>query len=174
MLEHVILVDEMDRQVGVSEKLRAHREGARHRAFSVFVFDDLGRLLLQRRALGKYHSGGLWSNSACGHPRPGESVLDAGRRRLREEMGIDCALESLYHFSYTATFTNGLTEHEIDHVLVGRHAGPINPDPGEAESWDWIEKDRVVTSVRANPEAYTYWFRAAIDEVQLRLGDAFR
>src|SRR5918997_6014944 len=127
--EEVILVDERDRVLGASGKLRAHREGALHRAFSVFVFDGEGRLLLQKRARGKYHSAGLWSNTACGHPRPGEATREAARRRLREEMGFDCGLREAFQFLYRAELGGALVEHEYDHVLIGAHEGDPSPDP---------------------------------------------
>src|SRR5918997_6672888 len=128
MSEQVILVDEADREVGTGSKLEAHREGALHRAFSVFVFDRRGRLLLQKRAAGKYHSGGLWSNTCCGHPRPGEATAEAARRRLREEMNFDCELRAAFEFLYRAQFTNKLIEHEYDHVFVGEFGGVFVPD----------------------------------------------
>src|SRR5687768_17165134 len=118
--EQVILVDEWNREVGADEKLRAHESGALHRAFSVFVFDAAGRLLLQRRARSKYHSGGLWSNTACGHPRPGEGTDEAARRRLREEMGFECGLREAFVFTYRAELEGGLVEHEFDQVFVGQ------------------------------------------------------
>src|SRR5919205_4313288 len=119
--EELILVDAQDRELGVKEKLQAHVEGALHRAVSVFVFDGGGRLLLQKRAPTKYHSAGLWSNTACGHPRPGESTLAAARRRLREEMGFDCELREAFQFLYRAELDGELVEHEYDHVFVGVH-----------------------------------------------------
>ena len=122
----LVAVDAHDRPTGTVHKIRAHREGILHRAFSIFVFDDADRLLLQRRALRKYHSGGLWSNTCCSHPRPGEQVLDAAHRRLREEMGFDCALDTAFSFVYRAELEGGLVEHEYDHVLLGRLAG--DPD----------------------------------------------
>ncbi|HEX7957304.1 MAG TPA: isopentenyl-diphosphate Delta-isomerase, partial [Pyrinomonadaceae bacterium] len=117
--EQLILVDADDRELGAGEKLEVHRAGALHRAFSVFVFDGRGRLLMQRRAAGKYHSGGLWSNTACGHPRPGEATRAAARRRLREEMGLDCELSAAFEFVYRAELGDSLVEHEYDHVFVG-------------------------------------------------------
>src|ERR671913_2483251 len=136
--EEVILVDEHDRVVGAGEKLRAHREGALHRAFSVFVFDAGGRLLLQKRAREKYHSGGLWSNTACGHPRPGEPTATAARRRLREEMSLDCELREAFEFVYRAELDGALVEHEYDHVFVGTHEGDPAPDPSEVAGWRWV------------------------------------
>jgi len=164
--ERVILVDEADRELGAEEKLAAHRNGGRlHRAFSVFVFDDDGQLLLQRRADGKYHSAGLWSNTCCGHPRPGEEVTDAARRRLFEEMGFDCPLERRFSFEYKAELENGLTEHELDHVLVGRFAGNPNPDPSEVGAWRAVPPSEIESELAEDPEAYSAWFPIAFRQL---------
>jgi len=169
--ERVILVDEQDREVGSSEKLRAHLDGALHRAFSVFVFDALGRLLLQRRASAKYHSGGLWSNTACGHPRPGEATGAAARRRLREEMNFDCELRESFAFLYRAELGGGLVEHEYDHVFVGTFAGSPAPDPEEVEDWEWVALDDLRLALRDEPERYSYWLKLAVEgEGRERLG----
>jgi isopentenyl-diphosphate Delta-isomerase len=174
VIEEVILVDAQDREVGVREKIRAHQEGALHRAVSVFIFDDRGRLLLQQRAAEKYHSGGLWSNTACGHPRPGESVLAAARRRLLDEMGFECPLERLYEFTYDVTFDNGLTEREYDHVLVGEYSGPVNADPSEVGQWAWVSREDLERSLAAEQDAYTYWFKLVIGDVIRRVEERFR
>lgn len=165
MTERLILVDAEDREVGTAGKMEAHREGRLHRAFSVFVFDDEGRLLMQRRAAGKYHSGGLWTNTACGHPRPGEATADAARRRLREEMGIDCPLRPLFAFTYRAELDDGLVEHELDHVLAGVCPHHPDPDPAEAEGWTWADPADVRLDVERRPERYTAWFRLALGRV---------
>ena len=149
--EHVVLVDERDVAIGTQEKLRAHRDAALHRAVSVFVFDGSGAMLLQRRAAGKYHSGGLWSNAACGHPRPGETPADAPHRRLREEMGIDCPLAPAFTFTYRAELGAGLVEHEVDHVFVGRSGADPAPDPGEVDGWRWVALDAVRADLAAIP-----------------------
>jgi isopentenyl-diphosphate Delta-isomerase len=162
MPEQVILVDEQDRELGACEKLRAHREGALHRAFSVFVFDSAGRLLLQRRAAGKYHSGGLWSNTACGHPRPGEETRAAAARRLREEMGFGCELREAFVLAYRAEVGGGLVEHELDHVFVGRFDGEPAPDPAEADGWRWAAPDELARDLAARPGDYSYWLHAAL------------
>ncbi len=162
--ETVILVDSNDQQVGVEEKLAAHRRGVLHRAVSVFVFDQNRRLLLQRRAPGKYHSPELWSNTCCGHPRPGETSLAAAERRLREEMGIGCALEPAFSFIYRADLGGGLIEHELDHVFVGRYEGEPMPDPREVGEWRWVDLEEVSTDVVDCPEAYTVWFRLLMRE----------
>jgi isopentenyl-diphosphate delta-isomerase type 1 len=161
--EQVVLVDENDTEVGVSEKLAAHLDGGRlHRAFSVFLFDGRGRVLLQRRAAGKYHFGGLWTNACCSHPRPGEEIIAAGRRRLREELGIEAGLERVASFVYRASDeASGLTEHEFDHVLVGRFDGEPEPDPAEVDSWRWVDPQALQAELRANPERFTPWFPLA-------------
>ena len=163
--EEVILVDERDRELGSSEKLRAHRDGALHRAFSVFVFDERGRLLLQKRAAGKYHSAGLWSNTACGHPRPGEQTAAAARRRLREEMNFDCELREEFSFLYRAELEGGLVEHEYDHVFTGTFAGPTPaPDPAEVEDWEWVAVEDLRRAVALDPARYSRWLKIVLEE----------
>ncbi len=138
MEELVVLVDENDKPVGTEEKLKAHQDGKLHRAFSVFIFNSQKQLLLQRRALSKYHSAGLWTNTCCSHPRPEESVLASAHRRLQEEMGFDCELKEIFNFKYKADFDNGLVEHEFDHVIIGYHdQNPIS-NPNEVDSYKWI------------------------------------
>lgn len=170
----VILVDEDDREVGLAEKWEAHRGGALHRAFSVFVFDAAGRVLLQRRAIGKYHSGGLWSNTCCGHPLPGESVADGARRRLREEMGIDVALSPAARFTYRAELEGGMVEHEIDHVLTGTWSGTPSPDPAEVEGWRWASPAEVEREMDDEPGRFTAWFPLAWRELAPTEGPASR
>jgi isopentenyl-diphosphate delta-isomerase len=165
MDDRVVLVDEHDVEIGTAPKLEAHRSGTLHRAFSVFVFDGAGQILLQKRAAHKYHSGGLWTNACCSHPRPGEDVLDAAHRRLREEMGFDCPLQPLFSFVYHAPFPNGLTEHELDHVFVGRFEGQPRPDPEEADDWRWADSAQVLESIAREPESYSAWFRLALHRV---------
>jgi isopentenyl-diphosphate delta-isomerase len=167
MGEQVILVDEQDRELGACEKLQAHREAALHRAFSVFVFDAAGRLLLQRRARTKYHSGGLWSNTACGHPRPGETTLAAASRRLREEMGFDCELREAFDFLYRAELPGGLVEHEFDHVFVGRFDGEPAPDASEVEGWRRATLEELREDLRRRPGDYSFWLRVALDRPEL-------
>ena len=163
--ELVLLVNERDEAVGTMGKLRAHQEGALHRAFSVFLFDDQGRLLLQKRAAGKYHSGGLWTNTCCSHPRPDEAVVDAARRRLREEMGIDTDVAPRFSFLYKAQFENGLYEHELDHVLFGQWSGVATPDPDEAEDWRYMHLHEIAADMALHPEHYTIWLRTCWDQV---------
>ncbi|MGQ0650474.1 MAG: isopentenyl-diphosphate Delta-isomerase [Gemmatimonadaceae bacterium] len=162
----VILVDEHDRAIGVCEKLAAHRRGVRHRAVSVFAFDAEGRLLMQRRAAGKYHSGGLWSNSACTHPRVGESLEDAARRALREELGLECDnLRYAFPFTYKAAVGKGLTEHEYDHVFVCRAFGEPRAVASEVSDAEYASMTEVAASIRAEPERYTVWFALLLGPV---------
>ena len=157
----VILVDQADRPVGRMEKQEAHRKGLLHRAFSVFLLDG-SKLLIQRRALDKYHCGGLWSNTCCSHPAPGEPVLSAAERRLDEELGIKNArLRELDTFLYRAAFPNGLAEHELDHVLLGEYSGPVQPDPMEIAQVRWIDLEELQRDLQAFPQWYTPWFPPA-------------
>lgn len=166
--EELILVDADDREVGVGEKLQTHREGALHRAFSVFVFDRRGRLLMQKRAAAKYHSAGLWSNTACGHPRPGEATRDAARRRLREEMGFDCELREAFEFVYRAEVGDRLVEHEYDHVFAGTHDRDPAPDHAEVEDWRWVEMGELRRELREAPERYSFWLKLAVEDERWR------
>lgn len=164
-MENVILVDDADNVIGEMEKMEAHRKGLLHRAFSVFVLDGSNRLLLQRRALGKYHSPGLWTNTCCSHPRTGESVLEAAHRRLKEEMGFDCPLDSVFSFIYHAKFDNGLTEHELDHVLIGFSEEVPVMNTEEVNEYKWMAFSEIAKGIRTNPETFTVWFRIAFDKV---------
>jgi isopentenyl-diphosphate delta-isomerase len=157
--ELMVLVDEHDRVLGTEEKLAAHRSGALHRAFSVIIWDSEGRQLIQKRSRGKYHSGGLWTNACCGHPRPGEDVASAALRRLEEEMGFACELESLGTILYRADLDSGITEHELVHVFRGIHKGPVAPDPAEVEDYRWARLDDLHADIAAEPEAFSVWFR---------------
>lgn len=159
MEDQLILVRADDTPTGVCGKLQAHREGLLHRAFSLFVFDDAGRLLLQRRAAQKYHSGGLWTNTCCGHPRPGECMAAAVRRRLREEMGIACDLREVGSLLYRAALDQGLVEHEYVHIHAGRFGGDPEPDPAEAAGWKWLSLPALFAWLAAEPSAFTVWFR---------------
>ena len=165
MEDHVILVNSDDDEVGIAGKMAAHLSGELHRAVSVFVFDARGRVMLQKRAAAKYHSGGLWSNTCCSHPRPNETAADAARRRLREEMGIDCELEKMFSFVYRASLGNGLIEHEFDHVFFGRYDGCPKLNPDEAEDWTWMEMDKLSADVRERPQAYSFWLAACLHHV---------
>lgn len=163
-MEKLILVDENDKQIGTMEKLQAHQKGLLHRCFSIFVMNGKGETLLQRRALNKYHSGGLWSNSCCGHQRPGEDTVTAGERRLKEEFGFVCALREIHRFTYRTEFQNGLTEHEYDHVLAGWFDGVPQPDPEEILEWKWVSLSQLKNDVGQKPRLYTYWLRACLDD----------
>ena len=156
--ELVVLVDENDRAIGSAPKLEVHERGLLHRAVSLLLRDDTGRFLLQRRASDKYHSGGLWSNTCCGHPRPGESNESAALRRVRAEMGIlEVKIRSVSAFLYRATVGNGLVEHEVDHVLVGEWSGEPNPDPSEVSEWRWVSESALQADLASNPDRYTPW-----------------
>lgn len=157
--DQVILVDTADRPLGTIGKLVAHRQGLRHRALSVVLRDRDGRLLLQSRAAGKYHSGGLWTNTCCSHPRPDEPVAAAAARRLSEEMGVACPLAFLFTTHYRARVSNDLIEDEIVHVFGGRFDGEPDPDPHEVADWSWKTPAELAAAVVATPQAYTVWFR---------------
>jgi isopentenyl-diphosphate delta-isomerase len=162
--ETLILVDEHDREIGTAEKIDAHTRALLHRAFSIIVWDSNRRQLLQKRAATKYHSGGLWTNACCGHPRPGEAVEVAALRRLGEEMGFSCPLERLGTIRYHAAFDNGLSEHEIVHVFRGRYDGPLNPDPAEAEAYQWSALEKIRSDIAVVPDRYSVWFQRYIAE----------
>ncbi len=157
--EYVILVDTEDNPIGKMEKLEAHEKALLHRAFSVFVFNENKELMLQQRALSKYHSPGLWTNTCCSHQRVGETNIEAGKRRLQEEMGFSVELEDVLSFIYKAPFDNGLTEHELDHILIGNYNGNPKPNPDEVESWKWASIDYIVEDIGQYPEKYTAWFK---------------
>ena len=157
--DDVILVDGDDRPVGTMGKLAVHQKGVRHRALSVIVRDRHNRLMLQRRALAKYHSGGLWTNTCCSHPRPGEETADAATRRLAEEMGFTCPLTLLFSTHYRAQVSNDLIEDELVHVFGGRFDGTPDPDPAEVAEWCWKTADELASDMDQHPELYTVWFR---------------
>ena len=165
MQEHVVLVDRTGREIGTQEKMQAHREGKLHKAFSIFVFNAMGELLLQRRARTKYHSGGLWTNTCCSHPRLGESYHLAAKRRLNEEMGFNCELTELFTFIYHTQLDNSLFEHELDCVFVGHYHGQPTPDPSEVDDWKWMNVNALKQDIQENPENYTYWFKLILDRV---------
>ncbi len=158
-LEKVILVDDHDREIGTGEKHEVHRQGSLHRAFSVIIWDSAERILLQQRSGSKYHSGGLWTNACCGHPRPGEECAAAAQRRLQQEMGFDCPLVGLGTIRYRAELDHDMIEHEIVHVFQGFHDGAIAPDPEEAQAYRWATPQDVQADAVASPERYTAWFR---------------
>jgi isopentenyl-diphosphate delta-isomerase len=157
--EKLVLVNERDEELGTMGKLEAHKSGALHRAFSIFLFDGEGRLLLQQRAPGKYHSAGLWTNTCCSHPRQGETLDAAAHRRLQEEMGIDASLEHRFSFIYRAHFENGLQEHEFDHVFFGRFDGVPDPDLDEVSAWRYVRVNELDDEIRMYPDRFTVWLR---------------
>lgn len=162
--EQVILVDENDNQIGLMPKLEAHEKAVLHRAFSVFVFNKNNELMLQQRALHKYHSPGLWTNTCCSHQRNGESNLQAGKRRLEEEMGFVTELKETTSFIYKAPFDNGLTEHELDHIMVGYYENEPIINKEEVEDWKWMPLETVKTDIELNPELYTAWFKIIFEK----------
>lgn len=166
MEEQVILVNGQDEETGVAEKMEAHQQGWLHRAFSVFIFNSRGEMLLQQRALDKYHSGGLWTNTCCSHPRPGESTQVAAERRLKEEMGFQVSLEKVFDFVYKAGFDNGLTEYEFDHVFAAEYEGPVNFNKEEVMGYSYRSMQQIAQSMETDPAQYTAWFRLAFPRVQ--------
>ena len=180
MQEKVILVDEQDQEIGEEEKMRAHREGRLHRSFSIFIFNSKGEMLLQKRAKSKYHSGGLWTNACCGHPRPastgqggpasqrgepGEKTQEAAARRLKEEMGFDCELQEILEFTYKVKLDHDLWEHEFDHTFYGVYDGEIRPNPEEADDFKWVGRIALLQDVKEHPNHYTEWFKIALERV---------
>ena len=158
MEEQVILVDEQDNPIGLMPKLEAHQKALLHRAFSVFILNSKGELMLQQRAKHKYHSPGLWTNTCCSHQRNGETNIQAGKRRLQEEMGFSTQLKEVTSFIYKAPFVNGLTEHEFDHVLLGYYEDDPVINPDEVSSWKWMPIEEVKNDIDQNPDLYTVWF----------------
>lgn len=165
LLPPVILVNEQDEPVGTMEKLEAHQKGLLHRAFSVFVVNSNGEMLLQQRAQDKYHSGGLWTNTCCSHPLPGEDIVTASHRRLVEEMGFDCAVEEIFSFTYRKEFDNGLTEHEFDHVLIGTYDGAVEPDAAEVQAYRYLSLDAIRRLLEEEPDTFTHWFHLAFPKI---------
>jgi isopentenyl-diphosphate delta-isomerase len=160
--EQVIVVDENDRETGTEGKLEAHRNATLHRAISVFVLNNHNHVLLQQRANGKYHSAGLWSNTCCSHPMPGEETAAAAHRRLKEEMGFDCELEYIFPFRYRADVGGGLTENELDHVFLGRYNGPVKPSPEEVQAHKFVSIKQLLELVNEQPGSFTTWFQLAL------------
>ncbi len=161
----LILVNENDDVVGSMEKMEVHERGLLHRAFSVFIFNKKGEMLLQKRATKKYHSGGLWTNACCSHPCEGEATEPAAHRRLREEMGFDTVLKKSFSFVYKAHFSNGLTEYEFDHVFTGTYDGEIRPAPEEVSDYKYIPMGELQQDLLQNPQNYTAWFQIAIPKL---------
>ena len=162
--EKVILVNELDEQIGLMPKLEAHEKAILHRAFSVFVLNNKNEIMLQQRAHQKYHSPLLWTNTCCSHQREGETNIEAGNRRLSEEMGFSTELKELFHFIYKAPFDNGLTEHELDHVMIGYYDGEPVINTEEVENWKWMKIEDIQSDMLLNPEFYTVWFKIIFEE----------
>lgn len=163
--KQVILVDENDVPRGTMEKMEAHKKGELHRAFSIFVFNSKGELLLQRRAMDKYHSGGLWTNTCCSHPQPEENLLESAHKRLHEEMGFSCTLENFFHFIYKAEMDNELTEHELDHVFIGYYNENPKINSREVAEWKYMSINEIQKNIKLNPELYTAWFKIVFVKV---------
>jgi len=164
--QQVILVDKNDNAIGSMEKMDAHLKGLLHRAFSIFIFNSKGEMLLQQRAIKKYHSAGLWSNACCSHPQPGEETKLAALRRLNEEMGFKISLQKVFDFIYKAPFENGLTENEFDHVFVGEYQGEIKINPDEVNDYSFKPVKEIKQELTENPEKYTAWFRIAFPKIE--------
>lgn len=162
----IILVDKNDKQTGTGEKIEVHRQGLLHRAFSIFVWNQKGQLMMQQRAKTKYHTPGLWSNTCCSHPKPGEDIIEAAHRRLQQEMGFTCPLNDEFSIIYYSRFSNNLIEHEYDHVIFGyyNHEPVINPS--EVHHWKWISVSDLVRDAELNPHYYTVWFRIILERLQ--------
>lgn len=156
---NIVLIDENDKPIGSAEKLWVHQYGVLHRAFSILIYNSKGQMLLQQRALSKYHSGGLWSNTCCGHPQPDSSIEDEAHKRLIFEMGFDCKLSFDFKFKYKATLPNGLIEHELDYVYSGIYDGKIQPNKDEVESYEWYDLKKLKHDIIQNVQNYTYWFK---------------
>jgi len=162
--EEVILVNTLDEQIGTMPKMEAHEKARLHRAFSVFIMNDLGETMLQQRASHKYHSPLLWTNTCCSHQRVGETNIQAGKRRLKEEMGFTVDLRELFNFIYKAPFDNGLTEHELDHVMMGNYEGDPQLNPEEVADFKWMKPVDVKIDIAENPEKYTVWFKIIFEK----------
>lgn len=160
-----MIVDADGRSLGTMNKMAAHYSGTLHRAFSVFIFNAKGQLLIQQRAFNKYHSGGLWSNTCCSHPFLGERVIEAAQRRLNEEMGISCQLTEIFQFTYRHEFDNGLTEHEYDHVFIGTSDQMPKTDPDEVAGFKYLSADELISELSAYPERFTAWFKLCLTKV---------
>lgn len=164
--EEVILVNEHDEVTGAMEKMEAHRKGVLHRAFSIFIFNSKGEMLLQQRAYSKYHSGGLWTNACCSHPQPGEETKNAAARRLKEELGFETTVKKIFDFIYKAEFDNGLTEHEFDHVFTGEYDGELNLNKDEVNDYCYKKFGEIKHSLQTHPQKYTAWFHLAFPKIE--------
>lgn len=164
-MENVILVNEKDEAIGTMEKMEAHRKGLLHRAFSVFIFNEEGEMLIHQRAFDKYHSGGLWTNACCSHPRENEDTMNAAHRRLVEEMGFDCDLHEAFSFIYRAELDNELTEHEFDHVFIGTYNQTIEPNAEEVADYKYVNVNILKKMIKINPDQFTEWFKIAFKQL---------
>lgn len=164
--EKVILVNEHDDMVGIMDKMEAHKQGLLHRAFSIFIFNRKGEMLLQQRALNKYHSAGLWTNACCSHPVPGEKTMDAAQRRLMEELGFETPIEKIFDFTYRAEFENGLTEYEFDHVFAGEYEGEIFANPEEVNDFSFKDISEIKNQLQTEPQKFTAWFHLAFPGIE--------
>ncbi len=174
MKEYITLVDENDNVLGKEEKLTAHKKGKQHRAFSVLIINDNHQMLIHKRESNKYHSGGLWTNACCSHPRYEEDLLRGVHRRLKEEMGFDCTLNKMFSFKYCHTFKSGLVENEYDHVFLGVYnEKTIKPDPIEVEDFQWIDYNLLLKDMKESPKKYTVWFRKIIGKINTDSIDIF-
>ena len=169
MEENVILVDKNDTQIGLMSKLDAHKKGVLHRAFSVFVLNNNNEIMLQKRAYNKYHSGGLWTNTCCSHQREGENSIEAGKRRLLEEMGFETELKIITSFIYKVEFENGLTEHELDYLLIGKYLKSPVINKQEVADWKWMKIELIADDIKLNPNNYTSWFKIIFDKFQNKI-----
>ena len=165
----VILVDEQDNELGTMGKMEVHEQAILHRAFSIFIFNDKGEILLQKRADNKYHSGGLWTNTCCSHPRPGEETLDAAQKRLQEEMGFNTPLSKAFSFIYKAPFDNGLTEYEFDHVFTGIYNGIVQPNADEVSDYCYQSIEQIRNNIQTHPGHFTEWFKIALPKLEQHL-----
>lgn len=168
-MDQVVLVNSKDEPLGTMEKLEAHHKGLLHRAFSVLIFNHKGELLIQKRAKHKYHCGGLWTNTCCSHQRLNEESINAGKRRLQEEMGFTTELVSIGNFIYRVAFPNGLIEHELDHVLIGNYSEDPNPNKEEVEDWRYVSLETLNQDFKMNPNDYTYWFKEIINRFKEKI-----
>jgi len=166
MTREVILVNKYDEQVGTMEKMEAHQKALLHRAFSIFIFNSKKEMVLQQRAITKYHSGALWTNACCSHPEPGEDIMESAKKRLAVEMGFTTGLNEIFNFTYRHEFDNGLTEYEFDHVFIGYYDGLIKPDKNEVDDYCFMTVDEIQTSLASNPQKFTAWFHIAFPMVR--------
>ena len=169
MEDNVIIVDKNDNQIGLMPKLDAHKKGILHRAFSVFVLNNNNEIMLQKRAYNKYHSGGLWTNTCCSHQREGENSIEAGKRRLLEEMGFETELKIITSFIYKVEFENGLTEHELDYLLIGKFFKSPVINKQEVADWKWMKIELIADDIKLNPNNYTSWFKIIFDKFQNKI-----